>query len=185
MLFAALLTVMSVATFANGENGTKIISDSSAVFKVYYSKPIVAKVKVSIFNAEGKKVFTESIKNENGFVRPYNMSSLPAGTYTFQIDDKNEVETFEFVYAEVEEQEEAIVANVVRMEDDKFFLGVSSTNSNTVQIDIYNDRDEVIYSAEEVVANQFGQLYNLNSVKSNGFTLVVKHNGNIVKKTSL
>lgn len=184
MLFAALLTVISAASFATGGNDVKVISDSSAVFKLYYSKPLVAKVKVKIFNAEGEKVFSESIKNENGFVRPYNMSSLPAGTYKFEIDDNTEIETFEFVYAEVKTQEAAVVANIVKMDEGKFFLGVSSTNNDKVQIDIYNDSNEVVYSAEEVVANQFGQLYNLQSVKSKRFTLVVKHNGNVVKETS-
>ncbi len=184
MFVAALLTVMSAAVFATGENGVKVISDSSAVFKVYYSKPVAAKVKVTIFNAEGQKVFVESIKNENGFVRPYNMSSLPAGTYTFQIDDNTDVETFEFVYEEVKTEEEAVIANFVKMEEGKFFLGVSSAKNDKVQIDIYNDNDEVVYSAEEVVANQFGQLYNLQSVKSKGFTLIVTHNGKIVKETS-
>ncbi|MEO1099911.1 MAG: hypothetical protein AAFX57_19500, partial [Bacteroidota bacterium] len=48
-LVALLLTVLSSA-FASEKGDITVISDSSAVFRVYYSKPNVSKVKVSIYN---------------------------------------------------------------------------------------------------------------------------------------
>lgn len=184
-LIAALLTVMSAALFAKEGKGIKILNDSSAVFKVYYSKPVASKVKVNIYNDKGDKVFAESIKNVNGFVRPYNMSALPSGTYTFEISDKTEVETFEFTYAESEVEHASMTANIVRLDQGRFFLGVSSDKSDKVQIEVFNDKDELVYRAIEVVANQFGQLYNLQSVESNGFTITVRNNEEVIKEITL
>ena len=60
LLLVVLLAVVSNTTFAEiGE--VKVTKDSSAIFKLHYSKPVMTKVKIQILDEKGKKVFSETI----------------------------------------------------------------------------------------------------------------------------
>lgn len=70
-LLVALALVANLTAFGFERSKVKVTNDSTAIFKVYYTSPVSNKVRVNIYNEDGKKVFSEIIKNENGFVRPY------------------------------------------------------------------------------------------------------------------
>ncbi|MEM6360144.1 MAG: T9SS type A sorting domain-containing protein [Bacteroidota bacterium] len=173
-LVALLLTVLSSA-FASEKGDITVISDSSAVFRVYYSKPNVSKVKVSIYNESGQKVFGETIRNREGFVRPYNMKELPAGVYTFEIEDENETKRFEYTYADKSFRTtgSSLIVSVKKLDADKFLLALGNAKNEEVKIEILNEKNELLYSAAELVENQFAQLYNLQSISSRKLTFKI------------
>ena len=69
MYLVALLTVIS-ATVVAKPGDTFVKEGSEAVFKLYYTNPAPSKVTVRILDENKDVVFSESIKNEKGFVRP-------------------------------------------------------------------------------------------------------------------
>lgn len=173
-----LLTVVafavSIATvFAAGSSKINVSSDSTATFKVYYTNQDAQKVKVTIYNESGKKVFGETIKNSNGFVRPYNMSELPTGNYTIEVADSKEVKSFEFAYNIVSEDTN-LTAFVNRYTNNKYLLGLGNGSNDTVTIKILNSKDEIVYTANEVVVNQFAQLFNIETVNGTITFQVIK-----------
>ena len=174
-MLALLLIVMSSA-FAGEKGDIKVINDSSAVFRVYYSKPEANKVKVTIYNEEGDKVFAETIKNKDGFVRPYNMKELPTGLYTFEITDNEGAKRFEYNYGDDsfrKSNSSDLLVSVKKLDTERFLLALGNADNEEVEINVYNDRDELLYSATEFVENQFAQLYNLKSVKSSKLTFTI------------
>src|SRR6266581_2345699 len=62
-------------------------SNSSKIIKVYYKSETTGRVDVSIANSAGQHLFSESIFKTNGFIRPYNLESLPEGEYTVTVSD--------------------------------------------------------------------------------------------------
>src|SRR5687768_9204205 len=87
-----VLSLMAVGFVnANGTNpesplGMSVIKYKNIV-KVFYRGEQAGKVKVTIFNAHGRMVHKETLKNTENFMRPYNFSSLPAGDYTIELSD--------------------------------------------------------------------------------------------------
>jgi hypothetical protein len=57
------------------------------IVKVFYRGEQTGKVKVNIYNEQGKLVFNEILRNTENFMRPYNFSFLPAGEYTIELSD--------------------------------------------------------------------------------------------------
>lgn len=87
------LVLLAVGTLHARNSDRPVPSSNAAImkqgstFKVFYkgSKPV--NVKVSIFDADHKLVFTETIRKIDGFARPYNFSNLPEGNYSIEVSD--------------------------------------------------------------------------------------------------
>jgi hypothetical protein len=93
-LFIAALVVVSAVVSAVGKDeptskaGLAIVPvKGSEVFKVIYKGESVGRVKLSLFNASNEVVFTESLSNVEGFIRPLNFKGLAYGEYTLEIAD--------------------------------------------------------------------------------------------------
>ena len=182
LILATLLTVMSVAVFAKGN--TEVVYDSTSVFKVFYTGKAPANVKISIFNAKGKKIFSETIKSKEGFVRPYNMNDMAEGTYKFEINDGNGVEVYEFDYS-LPKVANNVNMKVQKMNENKFFLMLSTTEKTTVEIKIVNDEGTEVYKTTEELTSQFSQIFNLNAVDSKEYTFSIYADNKLIKSTSL
>ncbi len=173
----------SLGAFASGVSKIKVATDSSATFKVYYTNTEAQKVTVNIFNKKGKKVFTEVIKNEKGFVRPYNMSELPAGVYSIQIIDNQEVKNFDVEFKANNNADSALSVFINNFGENKFFLGMGNGSNDKVTIRIINSNNEELYTADEVVVNQFAQLFNIASANK-GVTFQIFKGDKLIKETS-
>lgn len=183
LLVVVLLAVVSSTTFAKiGE--VKVTKDSSAVFKLHYSKPVMSKVKIQILDENGKKVFSEVInKGTQSFVRPYNMSEIGEGTYTFQVIDNEETSTFEFDYKAVKEAKTTTLANIKKMDSERVFVMLANQGSTNVTINI-SENGENIYTAVEVVNGQFSQLFNLKGANLDDVSFEIYENSKLVKRAS-
>src|SRR5579864_5552739 len=61
----------------------------STLFKLYYKSENAGRVKITIEDEKGNTVFSETMKNADGFVRPYNFQELPEGQYTIAVEDES------------------------------------------------------------------------------------------------
>ena len=94
----SLLAILLISgiTFANAFDNpstTMVVLKNGSTFRLLYKGAEQSDVKVLILNDENQIVFTEKIKNTDGFARPYNFSNLPEGHYSIQIKDNAGVRT--------------------------------------------------------------------------------------------
>lgn len=184
LLFVVLMAIVSTATFANGEGDVKVTTDSSSVFKVYYTKPVMSKVTVQILDENGKKVFSEVIaKGEQGFVRPYNLSELPAGVYTFEVTDKEETTRFEFDYNGPVIEPSLMMATIKQLDDQRIFVALANKTKSNVTIKI-TEGENVVYTSNEMVKGQFAQLFNLKNIDLSKAIIKVFEGNTLIKETS-
>ena len=183
LLLVVLLAVVSNATFAKiGE--VKVTKDSSAIFKLHYSKPVMTKVKIQILDEKGKKVFSETInKGTQSFVRPYNLSEVGEGTYTFQVIDNEETTTFEFDYRTEKAAKATTLANIKKMDNERVFVMLANQTSTSVTINIL-ENGKNIYTAVEAVNGQFAQLFNLKGANLQNVSFEIYENSELVKRAS-
>jgi hypothetical protein len=164
----AVLMVVSSVVFARrldnpGATPSAAVVKIGTTFKLYYKGSQQADVKVSILDAGNRVVFSETIKDVDGFVRPYNFSHLPEGDYTIKISDKNGRMIEKINYRQ--EKSEALVHLLkVAGTNAKYLLTVASKEQSDVTIRIYDDSNDVIYTKRETVSNDFAKIYNLEGI---------------------
>ena len=177
----ALALVANLAAFASSHSKVKVSKDSSSVFKVYYSGSDSKKVRVNIYNENNEEVFSEIINNKNGFVRPYNLSDMPAGNYKFEIVDNEDARSYEFTYGNMPTSNNELYAFVNQFSENRFFLGLADKNEGEYTIKIYDANNNEVYNSTELVKKQFSQLFSLETASSE-ITFKIFKNEKVVKE---
>lgn len=184
----AALTIFSTALFANNidnpnaATGMAIMKNGTTV-KLFYKGTKQADVKVSIYNAANTLVYSETIKNVDGFVRPYNFTNLEEGEYSIELLGENgrQVERVIYKLGKVEK-----LANVMHVtgEANKYILSVANKGQDVLTIKIYGDKGVLLYSKTENVDGDFAQVYNLDKYNG-GVTFEVSDSKGVTKSLSL
>ncbi len=92
LFLAALVTVVSLATAVGKDvprnTGLAVVPvKGSEVFKVIYKGETTGRVKLNIYNASSRIIFSESINVGDGFICPLNFAGLEPGEYTLELVD--------------------------------------------------------------------------------------------------
>ena len=164
----AVLMVVSSVVFARrldnpGTAPSAAVVKIGTTFKLYYKGSQQADVKVSILDAGNHLVFSETIKDVEGFVRPYNFSHLPEGDYTIKISDKNGRMIEKVTYKQEKSEAYAHLLKVAGT-NAKYLLTVASKEQGDVTIRIYDNSNNVIYNKKETVSSDFAKIYNLEGI---------------------
>ncbi len=141
--------------------GIAVIKSSATAYKLIYKSELQTDVKVEIYNSRNEIVFAETIKLSDGFVRPYNFSSLSDGKYMIRVDNGSNwlTETVEFKTGEAEK-----LAHLTTLTDGRYLLSVPDTGAHELKIRIFEESGKLIYHKMTRTAGDFAQLYKLNSV---------------------
>lgn len=186
-IFAAALIFCSTA-FAGIDNpeaaatGMAIMKQGSMI-KLFYKGTKSADVKVAIYNSSNMLVFSETIRNVDGFVRPYNFSSLREGVYSIELTGENgrQVERVNYTLGKVEK-----LANVLHIagEQSKYMLTVSNKGKDAITVKIYDAKGNMVYKQTEEVDGDYARIYNLEKY-TGGVTFEVSDSHGITKLMSL
>jgi hypothetical protein len=177
LLFAALVFVTSIAFAGKDEprrTGMAIVPvKGSETFKVIYKGATAGKVKLNIYNANGKVILTESFAGTDGFIVPINFSGLQAGEYTIELIDATGKKS-EKVTLNTEKKSAGVVhISKIGTENGKFLLSVANTKPGSkINVKIYDAKNNLIHNETQSVNADFAQVYKLNTV-SEAFTFEV------------
>lgn len=150
MLAASQATLAAeLVVVAESENG---------LFHIKYTDERTCNTRMIIKDADGNRVFSEVIKNQCSFVRPYNFSQMPYGRYTIiATNEFNEKVTY------VDHQpkpEPKIHYNIVRMRDGRYLLQIPKADIARVQVSINTD-EELLYTQSVKLNGDFACIYNI------------------------
>jgi len=160
--FAALVLITSsaFATAPEPASGISVLRKGE-LFKLLYKGEKYTDVKVFILNQDNEVIFTEKIRGTDGFIRPYNFSNLPQGSYSFELIDNLGNREIKHVDYKLESRKK--VMHVVRVggTTDKFVLSVPNTGDSQLSINIYDDHGRMIHTEKEQVNGDFARVYNI------------------------
>ena len=148
------------------------------IVKVFYKGEQAGTVEVTIYNSKGNRVYNETLRNTENFMRPYNFSFLPAGTYTIELSDatgkRSQNVTFDKAEAELKRP-----AHLSRLsaEDNTYLLTVPNVGREALTVRIFNDQNVLLYQDTEVVEGNFAKVYNLNRLNGNHTFEIVDEDG--------
>lgn len=166
-----LLAGVLVSTFAfafepgpgSTSTGSTLVKKNESTFKLYYQGTEKASVRVSIFNASGTEVFSETIHKTLGFIRPYNLESMGEGEYTIVTDNGTTKKSQKFNF---ERAAEVKAANIVKLASNKYLLAVKGQYvSGKINVRIY-DGSTLVHKQQSDVHGDFGQLFTLKNASN-------------------
>jgi hypothetical protein len=177
------IVLFSTVVFAGGINenpkstsGVITTDAANGVFKVYYKGDEAARIKVSIFDSKNKNVFSETLHRPNGFLRPYNIANLPAGEYTFLIDDGVSVLKEKVISGSASKDPKLFRVTKLKG-DEKFLFQASGKGQEVVTINIYDLAEQLLYSETQTIKNSFAKLFDLSHVKNKVEFEIIHANG--------
>ena len=160
LFFAALVTVTAtVSAFGNDKPEMTVVAiKGSEIFKVIYKGETQGKVKVNIFDANGRVIHTAAITGRDGFIYPLNFKDLESGDYTIElIDDAGKYQ--KVVTFQPEYQQKAIHVSRIQSEENKFLLAVANAGTEAIRVTIYDARHNVLFDETRSVTGDFAQVY--------------------------
>jgi hypothetical protein len=166
VMFGVLMIISRVA-FAGEVTSPKATSTSVSmkgeIVKIFYRSENSDKVKVTIYDATSKAVFSEEIKRKSSFIRPYNLENLPYGEYTVVLEDKNGRTEEKVLYAKEVVNVQASIIH--KKESRKAMVTLFSTGETEVIYSVLDINNDVLYSVSEKINGQAAKSFNLEKVK--------------------
>ncbi len=174
-----LMTVSATPIFAAEDGEKETINNVSVVptakgaaISVSLDEASDKIVKVNIYNAAGKKIYTDRVKGNKSFKRNYNFEKLTAGKYTVELISENGIVKEEINYA-VAPRVKSVDANLQQRDKGIYSLTVSSANDVPAYISIYDNRNNLVHTEKMEMGGAFTKDYNLNRIHLSGLRFVV------------
>lgn len=150
----------------------KVSETRENVYQLVYGAK-TEKAVVRIINESGDVIFSEVLKNVEGFSRPYNFKFLPKGEYTIEVKDGDRILRDTIVHkAEKPEPQESMVVRVKQMKNEagRYVLTVVNPANDKALIRIMDERMNVLY--ESTLAAENHAIVQLYKVKHEPMSLV-------------
>jgi hypothetical protein len=162
-----MLTIVSSVALAGGIDNPKASSKIAIMQKdadhiqLFYKNTKEATIEVSIYDAENKLLFTEIIRKSEGFIRPYDLSSMKGAEYTVVVSDGTE----KFVEKiNTNNRKTSLLSNVITMKKEgSFLLTVADENAKSFTVRITDQNDKLLHEHKESLNKQYSKIYNFAS----------------------
>lgn len=178
ILGMALLTGSFIYAGVDNPNKTTetSVQSSGDKVKLYYKSTEINPVKVAIFNERNEKILIETLKTKKAsFIRPYDFSKMPEGTYTLVLEDANGKRTETFTIDREQPELLTAIIDLKKSDERKCVITLSGKNSPMAYISVKNLRNQVVFSKELTVKSEETVLLNLNEL--NGAATVEVYGG--------
>lgn len=169
-----LLTVSATPVFAGADDENATINNVSVVptakgaaVSVSFDEASDKIVKVNIYNAAGKRIYSDRVVGNKSFKRDYNFEKLSAGKYTVELVSENGVVKEEIAYA-IAPKVKTVDARLQQGENGVYSLTVSSVDNAPVYISVYDNRNNVIHTEKIEAGGAFKKDYNLSRIHLTG-----------------
>jgi len=186
LFLAALVTVVTLATAVGKDvprnTGLAVVPvKGSEVFKVIYKGETTGRVKLNIYNASSRIIFSESINVGDGFICPLNFAGLEPGEYTLELVDVTGAKKVEKVkYLTSTATSKNVHVSKLVKEDGKFLVAVTNAGTEKINVRIYDGANNLVHSESREVKGDFAQLYTIKNV-TGGLTFEVSDDAGYTK----
>lgn len=183
-LYVAALMVLAAAFTAVGKDepgslGLAVVPvKGSEVFKVIYKSENPSKVKLSVYNAASEVVFTETMSNVGGFIRPLNFSGLAFGEYTIELTDAAGKKTEKVYYQRAKSAANVHVSKLANNEG-KYLLSVANGGKETITVKIFDETNNLVHVSTKEVSGDYAQLFSVKDMSR--VTFEISNNAGALK----
>lgn len=184
LFFAALVLMSAVSVAAVKDEPRKgmavIPVKGSEIFKVVYKGETSGKVKLSVLDAKANVILTETFNTVDGFIVPLNFAGLSYGEYTIEVADSFGNKKVEKVVYGAQKEVKYVHISKISAQEGKYLLSViNNAGVGSVDVKIYDERNNLIHSETKEVNKEFAQVYKLKNTSASYTFEVSDSNGNL------
>ncbi|MEL6124487.1 MAG: DUF3244 domain-containing protein [Bacteroidota bacterium] len=142
------------------------------------------KVTCKIYTESGAVIFSDEIYTANKTAKKYDLSQLPQGEYTILINDLMKVEQLDLVVTENSVDFVNPVADItfkptVWVNEDKTVDFNLLSLGNNVNVSIYNETSEEVYSKSYIGKTTVSKRFNMADLPAGEYTIAVTNGGEV------
>ncbi len=187
VLLVALLTVISATVFAYVEkedSEVKIVPNKDGkTYRVIFKSSAEENVSVSILDKNQKKIYASNIIKSDGFSKPYDLSNLPVGDYTFLVETESTKFNQKVDLRDITESD--ISLTKLNKSNGKVQLLCFDRSHAPLSVFIYDANDDLVYNEVLEEGGVINRIYNLNELKSKNVTFNILSDGRLIKEEKL
>ncbi len=187
-MIAVFLIVISTAPVAFPFDSTmmearfKIWEVEQGTYRLLYKDSEQQQIQIDIVDDKNKVLYTEIVSGVDGFIKPFDMKALPAGSYTFRLTTAHGVFS-ETIKIKTASEKYADLISINALEGSRqFALRVNQQVNTELVMYIYDEKDNLVH--EEQVQSGI-KLYDLQKVPSNLITVKIYQQDGLVKETRM
>lgn len=192
IILAVLAVAVNASVFAadnldNAKGAANAVVTTTTrpnVYNLVYSPTKAGRVTVTIQNQSNVVVLQEDLFAEKGFIRPYNFTGMPTGSYKVTVTDAAGKTELAVAY-------NTTVVNAVRkaeikpLDAKKYQLRLVGNTADAVEVTIYDQFGSAVHTETLTQKGSFTRIYDLNKIKANHLTFEVKAAGQVVNRVEL
>jgi hypothetical protein len=163
----------------NGRHEVRLEEVSGAVYRLVYPVRSAGFVFVKIYNRENQLIYSDRIKNRNGFTRPYDFTGLPDGNYNFQIWSGSGKISRNLILRNPVNHLDVAVEETKNPES--YRLIVKGVTREPIYVDIYDENEELVYGETLDVDKDFSRIYSFEKRVDNPVFIVTQRNESVSK----
>jgi len=164
----------------NGRTNIRLEESAFAKYKLVYPVRSAGIVYVKIYDQDNQLVFSDRIKNKDGFMRPYDFSNLPDGNYKFMIQSDGGQIVTDIVHKLHQYDLDISVADTA--DKDAYQLLVTGVKKDPVYVSIYDKKDHLVYEDVVNVGKNFTRIYAFPELADDLTFVVTQNNYSVAKR---
>ena len=173
-----LIAILVFGTLSMEAN--TIIEDSGIKPSVTVLKYLNVKegYKVIIKDNFGVVLYNEAIQTDGQYVKGFDLSTLPKGDYSFELDKGLEIQIKPFKVTDgkvefIKDENHTIYKPVIRKKNGLVFVSQLTFNEK-VEIEIFNNSNNVLYSELVDTDTELRKIFDFSDLPANDYKVVIK-----------
>jgi hypothetical protein len=158
----------------------KIWEVENGTYKLVYEDSEQQQIQLEFLDEDNNVLFAEVINNENGFIQPFDLKSLPVGEYTIKIKSGETTITENIEIKTVSEKYADLISIKKNQDSKQFTLSVGNEVNTDLSMYIMDDAGNTIH--QEQLAHGM-KLYNVDQILGQSITVVVYSDNGVVKES--
>ncbi|MGZ0015625.1 hypothetical protein [Yeosuana sp. AK3] len=177
-----LVALMFTAMIGNATNGLNNDPKNGIKKTTFSLNHVKTGNQLKIKDLNGIILYKEDIKASGTYSKGFDLTSLPNGSYVFELEKDLEIKSFPFTVTSqtvVFEKEETIIHKpFVTVKDNYIYVSKLALNEEPLDIKIYyQEASELIYSEKVENTKNIQKIYKLKSTEKGDYKIVLTSNG--------
>ncbi len=175
---AAAITVSTAASFAGSREPLIQLVESGQQGLHLYMDSLTDLAKLSIFDRNGVVLFRDKVNQRFDFKQKFNLSKLPDGTYTFEIESGNRIKKYQIEIIDsqtkIDGACEEIFKPVINQKGELLDVSYLNLDSEDVTLEMIAPGGDQIVRDDFSGMQTVSKRYNLSKLPSGVYLVVVK-----------
>lgn len=181
----AVFFLTSAGSFAaEGDFLLKVSGVDKKMVTFFINEPQA--VSVLIYGSDDEILYEKEIKVSQASKKIYDLSSFPDGSYTFKMTTASKYTEYKVLIANGEttvSKPVIVEAPVLTKEQEVITLNFSSPVDGTVEVDVLNDNNDLIYTRVFEGGPEFRKKFNIAKLDNKAVTFIIRSDAHEFMKT--